>query len=239
MPAKRRGLTVRVSDNLVVNFNKATWFIDLENWFWANNQQRFKNVSFENWAKGMVKPFRPYFSISFKKTKKLGKEQTVSGFYVADDDRSGRKPISIIIHYDKWPEFTDTMRRRALMFEFIKVIAHELNHQRQYRVRKYFNPNYVEPYYHDPDEIQSWALNAAQSLVARYGIRRSKRLFWDFSTVKEKRYCSEHHAYATMPEKVKKRFLRHVARYIGIYDDYYQGTQDTGIPQQLRKRVNI
>lgn len=239
MPAKRRGLTVRVTDNLIVNFNKATWFIDLENWFWANNQQRFKNVTFEYWAKEMVKPFRPYFSIKFLKTKKLDNEQTVSGYYVAEDDRKGLKPITLIIHYDKWPEFTDTMRRRALMFEFIKVVAHELNHQRQYRVRKYFNPCYMEPYYHDPDEIQSWALNASQSLVARYGIRRAKKLFWEFNIVKEKRYCSEHHAYATMPEQVKKRFLRHVARYIEIYDDYYKGNQNPGIPRQLLKKSRV
>ena len=236
MSRKRRGSTVRVTDNLVVNFNKASWFIDLENWFWANNQQRFRNVTFEQWARGMVKPFRPYFSILFKKTKKLDKEQTVSGYYVAEDDRADRKPITIIIHYEKWPEFSDSVRRRALMLEFIKVVAHELNHQRQYRVRKHFNPNYVEPYYHDPDEIQSWALNAAQSLVARYGVKRAKRVFWDFKSVKEKRYCSEHEAYAKMPEKVKKRFLRHVARYLGVYDDYYQGNQDSRVPRQLLKK---
>lgn len=234
--AKRRGLTVRVSDDFVVNFNKAAWFIELENWFWQSNDVRYKGVTYEQWAKDMVKPFRPFFSIRFIKSKSLGLEQTVSGYYTAGDDTRHGKPIQLVIHYEKWPEFSDSKRRRFLMLEFIKVLSHELNHQRQYRVRKHFNPCYVEPYFHDPDEIQSWALNATQSIIARYGIKRAKRVFWDFPNVAEKRYCSEHHAYATMPEKVKKRFLRHVARYLGIYDDYYKGTSYTGVPQQLRKR---
>lgn len=236
MAARRRGLTVRIADNFVVNFNKANWFIELENWFWTSNQRRYRGVTFENWAREVVRPFRPFFSIRFQKSKKMGYEQTVAGGYTSDSDRVGQKPIQITIFYEKWPEFADTMRRRALMFEFIKVVAHELNHQRQYRVRKHWSPVYTLPYYHDPDEIQSWALNASQSLVARYGVKRAKKLFGKFEQVAEKRYCSEHRAYATMPEKVKKRFLQHLARYLAVYDDYYQGTPNVGAPAQLRKR---
>jgi hypothetical protein len=236
MAARRRGLTVRVTDDFVVNFNKASWFIELENWFWTSNQRRFKGISFEQWAREVVKPFRPFFSIRFQKSKGMGFEQTVAGAYTCDSDRVGQKPIQLTVFYEKWPEFSDTMRRRALMFEFVKVVTHELNHQRQYRVRKYFNPTYVDPYYHDPDEIQSWALNASQSVVARYGIRRAKKVFGDFSKVSEKRYCSEHKAYANMPNKVKKRFLQHIARYLAVYDDYYQGSQDSGVPRQLLKK---
>lgn len=239
MARKRRGLTVRVTDSLVVNFNRASWFIELENWFWASNDRRYKNISYEDWAREVVKPFRPYFSIRFQKTKRLGLEQACSGSYTAEDDIRSKKPIQLTVHYYKWPDYADGMRRRAFMLDFIKVVAHELNHQRQNRVRKHFNPEYVEPYYHDPDEIQSWALNAAQSVIARYGIKQAKKVFADLSKIGEKRYCSEHRIYATMPEQVKKRFLRHVARYIETYDDYYKGTAHTGVPRQLLKRRGV
>ena len=43
MAARRRGLTVRVADNFVVNFNKANWFIELENWFWTSKQRVFSS----------------------------------------------------------------------------------------------------------------------------------------------------------------------------------------------------
>jgi hypothetical protein len=236
---KRRGLRSRVTDDLVVNFGKASWFIELENWFWKNNQRHYKNVSYQEWAREVVKPFRPFLSIRFQQTKRLGLEQAVSGSYTAEQDTKFGKPIQITVHYYKWPDYSDSMRRRAFMLDFIKVVAHELNHQRQNRVRKYFNPDYIEPYYHDPDEIQSWALNATQAIVARYGIKEAKKVFSDFRKIGDKRYCSEHRIYAIMPEKVKKRFLRHVARYLDTYEDYYQGKPDIGIPKQLLKRRGV
>ena len=145
MAKKRRGLRSRVTDDLVVNFGKASWFIELENWFWKNNQRHYKNVSYQEWAREVVKPFRPFLSIRFQQTKRLGLEQAVSGSYTAEQDTKFGKPIQITVHYYKWPDYSDSMRRRAFMLDFIKVVAHELNHQRQNRVRKYFNPDYIEP----------------------------------------------------------------------------------------------
>jgi hypothetical protein len=221
--ATRPSLVVRLTEDFKVNLNRRYWFIEVEQYFWSRYASKhFKNVSFKEWLDYQIVDLRKYINIRMVAEKKPLPEQrkfAVSGLYDSYADKKKKKAITLAIWRWNWPEYAEPGSKERLMHLLIKTLVHELNHVRQSRTRNYW-ANYVPwEYWQDPDEIECYALNAAQSLVARYGIKGARDRAIKFKT--KDSHCSELNEYAVRTDEyVQQKFIKKVLRYIETYESY-------------------
>lgn len=220
---KRPTLRIKVAEDLTVNLGQKYWFIELENYFWLRYvSKHFRNVSFEDWMQYQLDPVRQHVNIKVLARRKPRQGQPfvcVAGWYDTFLDSTARKPISLIIYRHGWPDFSKIASREHFLNYMIKTLVHELNHQRQSRKKNFKNYSWYGPYLEDPDEIDSYALNTAQSLVARFGTAAAVKYAINFKS--RDAHCYEFDDYARLDNtQVQQKFIKRVLKYIDIYRSY-------------------
>lgn len=223
--AKRRkpSLIIPITDDYKVNLANKYWFIELENYIWLRHATKyFKNVTFKEWVQDQVHPFRKmvYIKIlSRNKPKNKRSSFTITGLYDSWEDFKKRKSMSVTFYHWGWPSFSRPMMKEKVLHTFIKTIVHELNHMKQSRKRNYGMCDWRGDYLENPDEIDSFALNSAQSLVTRFGVDEAIEIAKNFKT--KDSHCSEFTQYYKVQNRnVRERFIKKVLKYINIYADY-------------------
>lgn len=208
---------------MTVSLNQKYWFIEVENYFWLRYvSKHFRNVTFEDWMLYQLEPVRKYITVKVLARKKPRRQRPflcIAGWYDTFLDKKRRKPISLIIYRHGWPSFSQIRSREHFLNYMIKTLVHELNHQKQSRKKNFRNYNWHGDYLSDPDEIDSFALNAAQSLVARFGVDDAYDRVTKFRT--RDSHCLEFRDYAQLDDTgVQQKFVKQVIKYINIYKDY-------------------
>jgi len=221
--SKKPSLRIRVTQDLTVNLDQKYWFIEVENYFWLRYvSKHFRNVTFEDWMNYQLEPIRRHVNIKVlarRKPKQVSPYLCVAGWYDTFLDMKKRKPISLIIYRHGWPTFSRIASREHFLNYMIKTLIHELNHQKQSRKKLFKNYCWDGEYLADPDEIDSYALNAAQSLVARFGVDGAIKRATSFRT--KDKHCCEFHDYAALEDNaVQQKFIKRVFKYIEVYRSY-------------------
>lgn len=222
---RKPSLRFRLTEDYVVNLNRKNWFIDVEQYLWTRfASKQFKNATFRDWLEYLLEPMRPYLSIRIVNCKStdersLSHALAVGGAYDNFVDKKKKKPIKLTVYHWKWPDYSAPHIKEWFAHEIFKTIVHELNHLKQGRKKNYSFDHWVGPYLEDPDEIDSYALNAAQGLVARFGVREAKKRVANFKT--RDSHCSELCSYAKIDNLVvQSRFLKRLLKYINVYEEY-------------------
>ena len=224
--AKAPSLVFKLTDDFKINLKRRYWFIEVEQYFWTRYATKhFKNATFKEWLDYQLVDLRKNITIRIISEKKPLPSQrrfAASGLYDSYADKIKKKPITVAIWRWTWPDYAEPGSKERLMHLIIKTLVHELNHMRQSRTRNYWNgwTGYGNvSYWQDPDEIECYALNAAQSLVARYGIKGARDRAIKFKT--KDSHCSELNEYATRTdEHIQQKFIKKVLRYIETYESY-------------------
>jgi len=224
-PKRRPTLTVRITDDFRINLSKKYWFIEVENYFWSQfASKHYKNITFREWFDFQLEPLKKSMVVHVYPRKKpdKGKENTFfafGGWYDSIADRKRKKPIRVHIWFWRKPHYSRLGVKERFVNLLIKTVVHELNHAKQSRTRNYHLTNWSGDYYKNPDEIDSYALNSAQSLVARFGVDGARNRAKKFKTTDS--HCSEFKDYFSMKDEgVRQNFIKKVLKYIGIYESY-------------------
>lgn len=222
---RKPSLRFRLTEDYVVNLNRKNWFIDVEQYLWTRfASKQFKNATFKDWLEYLLEPMRSYLNIRIvhcrsKEERKLSHAFAVGGLYDDHLDLRKKKPIRITVYHWKWPDYSAPGVKEWLANEIFKTITHELNHLKQGRKKNCKFKEWHGEYLEDPDEIDSYALNAAQGLVARFGIRDARKRVAKFKT--RDNHCNEMASYAKVDNKqVRERFLKRVLKYILVYEEF-------------------
>lgn len=210
---------------MTVNLSQKYWFIEVENYFWLRYvSKHFRNVTFENWMQYQLDPIRKHTTVKVLARKKPRLQQPflcIAGWYDTLQDTKSRKCISLIIYRFGWPTFSRITAREHFLNHMIKTLVHELNHQKQSRKKNFQNYHWYGDYLSDPDEIDSFALNAAQSLVARFGVEQAYKRVIKFKT--RDSHCLEFRDYVEVGDlAVQRKFITRVFKYINVYKDYQE-----------------
>jgi hypothetical protein len=225
-------LKVKISDDFVVDLAQKYWFIEVENYFWLRYATKhFRNVKFQDWMLYQLDPIRKYVNVKVLTRRKPRNKLPfvcVAGWYDTALDAKKRKAISVIVYRHGWPDFARVRDREHFLNYMIKTLVHELNHLKQSRKKNFKFHHWYGDYLEDPAEIDCFALNSAQSLVARYGVERAKAYAVKFKI--RDSHCYEFSDYVQLKnENVKKRFIKKVLRYISIYAAYQNQFGDAAL----------
>lgn len=221
--SKKPSLIIKLTDDYKVNLNDKYWFIQVENYVWMRYvSKHFKNLTFKDWLNEQVNPFRTSVNIkilSRKKPKNKRASFSLTGLYDTYSDYKKKKAMHITFYHWGWPEFSRPNFKERVLHDFIKTLVHELNHLKQSRKRYYNLYDWHGDYLDNPDEIDSFALNSAQSLVTRFGAIQAKNIAKEFKT--KDSHCKEFTQYKKLDnDLVKEKFIKRVLKYIGIYEDF-------------------
>jgi len=222
---RRPTLIVRVTDDFKVNLKKKYWFIEVEDYFWTRfATKHFKNITFKEWLDYQLRPLKKTTVVRILSRKKPRNKQAsfaVGGLYDAYADSKKQKAIWLAIYRFGWPAYSRSGVKERLTNLIIKTIVHELNHTKQSRIRNYHMTTWDGDYYENPDEVDSYALNSAQSLVARFGVTDAKIRASKFCT--KDSHCKEFIDYFKVKNiDVRQKFIKRVLKYISIYESYEQ-----------------
>lgn len=213
----------KLTNDFTINLNKKYWFIEVENYYWQRFANvRFKNTSFRDWLNYIIEPSKPYINIKvakqpIPKTTTIKSKIRVGGYYELDKRKC--KPLHIRFWHWGWPEYSEAGRKEWVMHEYIKTLVHELNHAKQHHSRNNIAFYWDGGYYEDPNEIDSYALNTAQALVARFGTTEAKKKIGGMKT--KDTFCSELINYSKLENtQVKHKFMKKTLKYIEVYESY-------------------
>jgi len=222
---RKPSLRFRLTEDYIVNLNRKHWFIEVEHYLWTRfASKQFKNATFRDWLLYLVEPLRPYIDVRIVYCSLKGKHKpidtfAVGGVYEDHLDKRKKKPIKLKIYRWDWPDYSTPGAKEWLANEIFKTITHELNHLKQGRKKNYRFLEWHGEYLEDPDEIDSYALNAAQGLVARFGIREARKRVAKFKT--RDSHCTELASYAKLDNiRVQARFIKRLIKYIDMYEEY-------------------
>lgn len=238
---KKPSLIIKLTDDYKVNLNNKYWFIEVENYVWMRHASKhFKNLTFRDWLQDQVKPFRKsiYIKIlSRKKPKSKRASFSLTGLYDTYSDYKRKKSMHITFYHWGWPKFSQPNFKERVLHDFIKTLVHELNHLKQSRKRRYNLYDWTGKYLENPDEIDSFALNSAQSLVTRFGVEKAKNIAKEFKT--KDSHCIEFTQYKKLNnDAVKEKFIKRVLKYIAVYEDFQKENSKEQIFCLILKQKN-